>query len=51
MEQVDRLEWPSQSLRNQTLIDTPGIASLSKDTSARAGGFLAPDDYRPRPTR
>jgi hypothetical protein len=46
VEQVDRLEvqWPSQSLRNQTLIDTPGIASLSKDTSARAGAFLAPDD-------
>jgi hypothetical protein len=46
VEQVDRLEvqWPSQSLRNQTLIDTPGIASLSKDTSARAGAFLAPED-------
>jgi hypothetical protein len=45
-EQVDKLEvqWPSQSLRTQTLIDTPGIASLSKDTSARAGAFLAPDD-------
>jgi len=46
VEQVDKLEvqWPSQSLRNQTLIDTPGIASLSKDTSARAGAFLAPED-------
>ena len=46
VEQVDKLEvdWPSQSLRTQTLIDTPGIASLSKDTSARAGAFLAPDD-------
>lgn len=44
--QVDRLQvdWPSQSLRTRTLIDTPGIASLSKDTSARAGAFLAPDD-------
>ncbi len=46
VEEVDRLEveWPSQSLRTQTLIDTPGIASLSADTSARAGAFLAPED-------
>jgi Dynamin family len=46
VDRVDKLEvqWPSQSLRTQTLIDTPGIASLSKDTSARAGAFLAPDD-------
>jgi hypothetical protein len=46
VDQVDRLDvqWPSQSLRAQTLIDTPGIASLSRDTSARAGAFLAPDD-------
>ena len=46
VERIDKLEvqWPSQSLRTQTLIDTPGIASLSSDTSARAGAFLAPDD-------
>jgi hypothetical protein len=46
VEQVDKLEvqWPSQNLRSQTLIDTPGIASLSADTSARAGAFLAPED-------
>ncbi|MFC4946867.1 dynamin family protein [Pseudonocardia sp. GCM10023141] len=46
VEQVDKLEvqWPSQSLRTTTLIDTPGIASLSKDTSGRAGAFLAPED-------
>jgi hypothetical protein len=45
-EQVDRLvvDWPSQSLREVTLIDTPGIASLSGDVSARATGFLTPDD-------
>jgi hypothetical protein len=42
VDQVDRLDV--QSLRAQTLIDTPGIASLSRDTSARAGAFLAPDD-------
>ena len=45
-DQIDRLtvDWPSQSLRGTTLIDTPGIASLSRDTSARAGAFLAPED-------
>ncbi|NMH98942.1 dynamin family protein [Pseudonocardia acidicola] len=45
-EDVDRLvvDWPSQNLRSTTLIDTPGIASLSADTSARAGAFLAPED-------
>jgi hypothetical protein len=46
VEEVDKLEvqWPSQSLRTHTLIDTPGIASLSSDTSARAGAFLTPDE-------
>jgi hypothetical protein len=45
-ESVDRLEvtWPSASLRSTTLIDTPGIASLSLDVSARSERFLAPDD-------
>ncbi len=45
-EQVDRLvvEWPSRSLRTTSLIDTPGIASLSTGTSSRAGAFLTPDD-------
>ena len=45
-EDVDRLvvEWPSESLRNVTLIDTPGIASLSEDVSARSISFLTPAD-------
>ncbi|MET0714650.1 MAG: dynamin family protein [Mycetocola sp.] len=45
-EDVDRLvvEWPSKSLRNITLIDTPGIASLSEDVSARSIRFLTPED-------
>lgn len=45
-ERVDRLvvDWPSQHLRSAALIDTPGIASLSADTSARAGAFLVPED-------
>lgn len=43
---VDRLdvEWPSPALRNMTLIDTPGIASLSGDVSARSLNFLTPED-------
>ncbi|MEJ1178538.1 MULTISPECIES: dynamin family protein [unclassified Pseudarthrobacter] len=43
-EDVEKLvvEWPSESLRNVTLIDTPGIASLSTDVSARSASFLTP---------
>lgn len=43
---VDRLvvDWPSGYLRATTLIDTPGIASLTADTAARAGAFLTPSD-------
>ncbi len=45
-EDVERLdvEWPSPTLRTMTLIDTPGIASLSEDVSALATGFLTPAD-------
>ncbi|MEO8282477.1 MAG: dynamin family protein [Pseudarthrobacter sp.] len=45
-EDVERLvvEWPSESLRNVTLIDTPGIASLSGNVSARSVSFLTPAD-------
>lgn len=43
---VERLvvEWPAESLRDVTLIDTPGIASLSEDVSARSVSFLTPAD-------
>lgn len=41
------IDWPSASLREMTLIDTPGIASLSHDISARTHEFLTPDDERP----
>ena len=46
---VSRLvvSWPSQSLRHTTLIDTPGIASLTAENSARAMRFLTPDDETP----
>ncbi len=45
-DRIDRLtvDWPSQSLRGTTLIDTPGIDSLSADVSARSHQFLAPSD-------
>jgi predicted GTPase len=48
---IDRLvvEWPSSSLRSITLIDTPGIASLSVDVSARAHAFLAPGEDQVTP--
>ena len=45
-EDAERLdvEWPSPALTTMTLIDTPGIASLSEDLSARSLGFLTPGD-------
>lgn len=44
--EVDRIvvHWPSAALRATTLIDTPGIASLSEDVSARTRAFLTPPD-------
>ncbi|MFV2009319.1 MULTISPECIES: dynamin family protein [unclassified Micromonospora] len=38
------ITWPSQALRNVTLIDTPGIGSLSEQTSRRAWDLLVPDE-------
>lgn len=38
------VRWPSESLRSTVLIDTPGIASLSAETSARSQRFLVPED-------
>jgi hypothetical protein len=48
-DQVDRLvvDWPAQSLRGTTLIDTPGIASLSTETARRTALFLEPEDDTP----
>jgi hypothetical protein len=45
---IERLvvDWPSPQLERITLIDTPGIASLSEDVSARATSFLTPEDDR-----
>ncbi|MCU4671228.1 dynamin family protein [Microbacterium fluvii] len=36
------VEWPSEHLRRTVLIDTPGIGSLSTETSARSTRFLTP---------
>jgi hypothetical protein len=43
---IERLvvEWPSRSLQASTLIDTPGIDSLSSEVSARTTTFLTPSD-------
>lgn len=39
--------WPTQRLTDLTLIDTPGIASLSSDLSAETYRALTTDDDRP----
>jgi hypothetical protein len=43
---IDRLvvDWPSGSLRATTLIDTPGIASMTAEHSERSAAFLLPED-------
>ena len=41
------IEWPTQALREITLIDTPGIAAASAETSGRAWDFLAPSGEEP----
>ncbi|MGQ0575086.1 MAG: dynamin family protein [Pseudonocardia sp.] len=48
-DRVERLvvDWPAQSLRAATLIDTPGIASLSTEVARRTVAFLDPDDETP----
>jgi 50S ribosome-binding GTPase len=43
---VDRLvvDWPSRRLKATTLIDTPGIGSLTAENSERSAAFLLPED-------
>ncbi len=45
-EEVERIDvmWPARALRTATLIDTPGIGSLSEQTAARSWELLAPED-------
>ncbi|GAB3353410.1 dynamin family protein [Modestobacter lapidis] len=38
------VDWPSSGLQPAMLIDTPGIASLSADASARTQAFIEADD-------
>lgn len=46
LEEIDHLsiEWPSRSLLTKTLVDTPGIDSLSAAVSQRTMRFLTPED-------
>jgi 50S ribosome-binding GTPase len=41
------VEWPTERLREMTLIDTPGLASISDDISMRAERYLASDEQGP----
>ena len=38
------VDWPSSTLRDVTLVDTPGIGSLTQAAEARTVQFLAPSD-------
>ncbi|CAN5757460.1 50S ribosome-binding GTPase [soil metagenome] len=46
VDDIQRIDvaWPSSNLTRMTLIDTPGLASLSRGTSVRTHDFLALDD-------
>jgi hypothetical protein len=48
-EEVDHLtvDWPAPALAAATLVDTPGISSLSAGTSARTHSFLDTGDRLP----
>jgi hypothetical protein len=50
-EQLDQLlvTWPSQALRTATLIDTPGMGSLSDQVSRRAWDLLTVEDEAETP--
>ncbi|MGH3876251.1 MAG: dynamin family protein, partial [Actinophytocola sp.] len=41
------VDWPSRSLHGVTLIDTPGIGSMSARNSRRTLAMLTPDDDSP----
>src|SRR6202012_5154724 len=44
--EVDRLvvDWPTRRLKATTLIDTPGIGSMTAENSERSAAFLRPED-------
>lgn len=43
------IEWPSPALDDLTLVDTPGLGSITTEISDRAVAFLTPDDERVTP--
>ncbi len=47
-EEIDHLEigWPTSRLADMTILDTPGISSISAEVSARTQRVLAADDGR-----
>ena len=47
-DEVERLlvDWPTKRLEGITLIDTPGLGSLSEDVSERTVAFLTPGEDR-----
>ncbi|MHB8465412.1 MAG: dynamin family protein [Acidimicrobiales bacterium] len=49
LDMIERIEvqWPSASLREMTLIDTPGLGSISVETSERARRFLQGENAEP----
>src|SRR5690606_9287843 len=46
IEEIERLDvaWPSSNLARTTLIDTPGLASMTPSASLRTHDFMALDD-------
>lgn len=52
IDEIERItvDWPVKPLKEMTLIDTPGIASLSTDVSAKSYAFMTPDDEASTPS-
>lgn len=48
LEEIDHLEvsWPTERLRDLTILDTPGIASISAEVSERTQRVMASEDGR-----
>jgi Dynamin family len=46
IEQIERIEvgWPAPVLKDLTLVDTPGLASLSEELSLQSSTALTPED-------
>jgi len=42
------VQWPSSALASLTLVDTPGLESISSGVSQRTADFLAPGEEGPR---